>query len=298
MTLPTYQATKTLPPIPVSPTPIPSATKTVVKTQKPSPTLVPTSTSEPTPGPDAWRLQPVIPIISDSVVQIYQRGLQLGNNPRAFSKIGDCGTTPTWFLGDFDRGPEYYQLGEYHELASVIEEFKGSFDRTSLAARSGFNTSAIFSPLWSNLDYCQPDEAPLACEYRVHKPIIAFVMLGANDIWQPEAFEIQMRKLIEYSMQNGVIPILSTKADNQEKDHSINATIVRLALEYELPLVNFWRAVDPLPNHGLQSDYVHMTYGNNYFDDPNSMEQAWPVRNLTALQILDAVWKKVTQQIQ
>jgi hypothetical protein len=298
LTLPVHQATETFQPISVSPTPIPPASETATKTQKAPSPLAPTNTDEPTLGPDSWKLQPVVSTISDRVIQIYQRGLELGNNPRAFSKIGDCGTTPTWFLGDFDRGPEYYRLGDYQELAAVIDEFKGSFDRTSLAARSGFNTSALFTPLWSDLDYCEADEAPLACEYRIHKPILAFVMLGSNDVWQPDEFETQMRKLIEYSIQNGVIPILSTKADNQEKDHSINITIVRLALEYELPLVNFWRAVDPLSNHGLQSDLVHLTYGANFFDEPDSMEQAWPVRNLTALQILDAVWKKVTNQEQ
>lgn len=262
-----------------------------------SPTITKSSTpttNKPDLGPDAWKLQPVIPTISDRVVEVYQRGLDLGNNPQAFSKIGDCGSTPTWFLGDFDRGPEYYRLGEYQHLEAVIGEFQGSYDRTSLAARSGFNTSALFTPLWSDLDFCQPDETPLNCEYRVHRPVIAFIMLGANDVWHPEEFEPQMRKIIEFSIENGVIPILATKADNQEKDHSINSTITRLALEYELPLWNFWRAVDPLPGHGLQEDLVHLTWAGNFFDDPTALTQAWPMRNLTALQTLDVIWRKVT----
>jgi hypothetical protein len=95
-----------------------------------------------------------------------------------------------------------------------------------------------------------------------------------------------------------VIPILATKADNQEKDHSINSTITRLALEYELPLWNFWRAVDPLPGHGLQDDLVHLTWGGNFFDEPAALTQAWPIRNITALQTLDAIWRKVTDQAQ
>jgi hypothetical protein len=238
---------------------------------------------------------PVFPEVSDRVIEIFRQGLALGNNPHAFSKIGDCGSTPAWFLGDFDRGPNYYSLGEYTELEAVIGEYQGSFDRTSLAARSGFNASALFVPLWADRTYCQADETPLACEYRIHRPSIAFIMLGTNDVWRPDEFEPQMRNIIEFSIDNGVIPVLSTKADNQEGDGSINATIARLAWEYEVPLWNYWAAVQPLPNGGLQEDGAHLTFGRNLFDDPEAMQRAWPVRNLTALQVLDAVWRKITQ---
>lgn len=251
-------------------------------------------TARPTLGLNDWKKLPIIPPISERMSAIYRRGLEMGNNPHAFSKIGDCGSTPAWFLGDFDRGERYYRLGEYEELRQVIQEFQGSFDRVSLAARSGFNASALFVPLWSDRTYCQPGEAPLTCEYRLHRPVIAFIMLGTNDVWHPQEFEPQMRKIIEYSLDLGVIPILSTKADNQEGDGSINATIARLAFEYEVPLWNFWAAVYPLPGHGLQEDQVHLTWGRNLFDDPQAMSKAWPVRNLTALQVLDAVWRTVT----
>ncbi len=251
-------------------------------------------TATPTLGANDWKKLPIIPPISERMSAIYRRGLEMGNNPHAFSKIGDCGSTPAWFLGDFDRGERYYSLGKYQELSRVIQEFQGSFDRVSLAARSGFNASALFVPLWSDRSYCQPGEAPLTCEYRVHRPVIAFIMLGTNDVWHPQEFEPQMRKIIEYSLDLGVIPILSTKADNQEGDGSINATIARLAFEYEVPLWNFWAAVYPLPGHGLQEDQVHLTWGRNLFDDPQAMSKAWPMRNLTALQVLDAVWRAVT----
>jgi hypothetical protein len=220
----------------------------------------------------------------------------MGNNPHNFSKIGDCGSTPAWFLGDFDRGDQFYQLGEYQSLASVIQEYQGSFGRTSLAARSGFNASSLFVPLWADRSQCQADEAPLACEYRVHRPVIAFIMLGSNDVWHPEEFEPQMRKIIEYSIDNGVIPILTTKADDIEGGGSINVTLARLALEYDIPFWNFWRAVQDLPDQGLQEDKVHLTWGRNFFDDPEAMQKAWPIRNLTALQVLDAIWRVLSGQ--
>ena len=261
-----------------------------------SSTPKPSLTPRPTLGPEEWEQLPVVPEISDSILSIYQRGLELGNDLHAFSKIGDCGSTPSWFLGDFDRGSDFYDLGKYQELEEVIEGFRGSFDRTSLAARSGFNASSVFVPLWADRSQCESDETPLACEYRNHRPIIAFIMLGANDVWHPEEFEPQMRKIIEYSIENGVIPILSTKADNQEGDQSINATIAQLAWAYDIPLWNFWLAVQDLPDKGLQEDKVHLTWGRNFFDDPNAMSKAWPVRNLTALQVLNVIWRKVSGQ--
>lgn len=237
---------------------------------------------------------PVIPIVSETVRQIYLRGVALGNDPHAYSKVGDCESTPTWFLGDFDAGTKFYDLGEYTDLAAVIEQYKGSHARVSLAAKSGFNASSVFSALWAVRDSCEANETPLACEYRVHRPTLAFIMLGSNDVWHPDTFEPNMRKIIEYSIENGVVPILVTKADNQEGDHSINATLARLAWEYDIPLWNFWAAVKDLPDGGLQEDGVHLTWSKNFFNDPENLKRAWPVRNLTALQTLDFLWRALS----
>jgi hypothetical protein len=49
----------------------------------------------------------------------------------------------------------------------------------------------------------------------------------------------------------------------------VNAAIVRIADEFGVPLWNFWLAVQPLPNHGLQEDGFHLTFARNLFDDPS-----------------------------
>jgi hypothetical protein len=92
-------------------------------------------------------------------------------------------------------------------------------------------------------------------------------------------------------IERGVLPILASKPDNLEGDYSINRTIYKLSLEYELPFWNLWAATDPLPNHGLQEDGAHLTWAPNFFDDPRVMRSGWPWRNLTALQVLDFVWQ-------
>lgn len=238
---------------------------------------------------------PVIPeVLSQKVIDLYRKGQELGNNPGAFSVIGDCDSTPTWFLGDFDRGPGYYSLGEYKELRDVIEVFKGSFAHANYTVKRGFNTAAILSPFWADPKYCLPGESPLDCELRTNRPSFAFILLGTNDIYSMDGFEKNLRSIIDDLEAHGVVPILSTKADDLEGGNRINAIIIDLAEEYEIPLWNFWKAVQTLPDHGLQADGAHLTWANNWFDNPASMQKAWPWRNLTALQVLDFVWKGVT----
>jgi hypothetical protein len=69
-----------------------------------------------------------------------------------------------------------------------------------------------------------------------------------------EEYEKYMRQIIETVIAHGAVPILATKADNVEGDHSINFTTASLAYEYDIPLWNFWLAVQPLPNHGLDTE--------------------------------------------
>ncbi len=234
---------------------------------------------------------PILPEVSDRARQIFEHGATRGNDPHRFSKIGDSETFTSWFLAPFDQTPATYRLGDYDELEVVINHFSGSFARQSLAARQGFNAASVFAPLWADPASCEAGETPIACEFRVHQPSYVFVLLGTNDIYHLDEFEDQMRRILEFSMDQGVLPIIGTKADNLEGDHSINRTLYELALEYEIPLWNFWAAVQDLPLAGLDEDQAHLTFGYNHFDDPQAMLKAWPVRNLTALQTLDSVWR-------
>lgn len=261
-----------------------------------SPSMTPTETpiATATLGPDDWQHLPILPGVSETARRIYSHGLELGTNAAAFSKIGDCESTPAWFLGDFDENPPRYRLGDYQYLQDVIAAFGGSFERTSLAVGRGFNASSVLTALWADPNQCPPGDSPLACEIRLHRPSIAFVMLGTNDIYRQDGFEGQMRQILDYLIEQGVVPILSTKGDNLEGDGSLNATIARLALEYDIPLWNFWLALQPLPDHGLQEDGAHITWGYNHFDDPAALRRGWPIRNLTALQALDVVWRDLS----
>lgn len=244
--------------------------------------------------PSLWGELPVIPELGPRGREILADGLARGNNPHAFSKIGDCESQASWFLNDFDLSPDNYSLGKYKgELSPVIEYFNGSFKRVSLAARPGFSASSLMAPIWADKNKCQKNETPLACEIRINRPLVAFIMVGTNDATNPKTFEGHMRKAIEYTISQGVLPILGTKADNVEGDHFINQTMARLSVEYGIPLWNYWAAVQNLPGKGLQEDGVHLTYAQPFFDDSYAMSRAWPVRNLNALQVLKVVMDEI-----
>jgi hypothetical protein len=273
---------------------VPQATETYPEVPSPSATLAASPTPDNRMAAEEWQEWPVIPAeVSARTTAIYNQGQKLGNNPNAFSKIGDCESTPSWFLGAFDGKTEEYSLGQYSYLQKVIEAFHGSFGRTSLAAGKGFSSANTLTAIWADPKACEKGESPLACEVRVNRPSFALVMLGTNDVYHQDVFERNMRTILDFLIDKGVVPILATKADNLEGDEAINGTIARLAYEYDLPLWNFWRAVQPLPNHGLQEDESHLTWAGPFFDDAQRMKSAWPWRNLTALEALEAVWSGV-----
>ena len=271
----------------------------------PPATLTPTHGPTPTLSEDDWKSMPIIPDhISETTLAIYKMGQIMGNNPQAFSKVGDCNNTLPYFLEDFDN-PQVYKLGEYSDLQETIEYFSGSFSRDSLAVKQGMSSGSTMAVLWADWKECNSTETPLDCEYRIQNPSFAIISLGTNDVTDMEAmqyFEDKMRRLIDLTIGKGIVPILATKADNAEGDHYINAIIARLAYEYDIPLWNFWLAAQPLPGKGLQEEHPeHLTIPDDWsqlcnFENPENLQLAFPVRNLTALQALDAVRKGIEEK--
>ncbi|MBK8782653.1 MAG: SGNH/GDSL hydrolase family protein [Anaerolineales bacterium] len=257
------------------------------------------TTPRPTLAPDEWKSLPIVPTVSDAMKEVYKRGLEMGNDPNAFSKVGDCQTNTGFYLVDFDH-EDWYSLGEeYAYLQDTIDYYEGSYSRTSLAMRDGYNVAAILTALRADPKQCEKGENPIQCEFRLHNPSIAIISLETNFNDRPaDDYGKYMRQIIEYSLEQGVVPILATKGDNLEGDDSINAEIADIAMEYDIPLWNLWAALQPLPNQGHDTDLndgFHLSFSRNFFDQPKNMLSGWPWRNLTALQALDAVREGLNQ---
>jgi hypothetical protein len=259
---------------------------------------VPTSTAKPPLAKDAWKQLPVVPTdVSDRAREIYELGLELGNDPTHFSIIGDCQNVSSYFLSTFDKPGDFSLGSDYDYLQPTIDYYQGSYSRVSLAVKGGFNAAAVLSPLRSDPKECNPDESPLDCELRVWNPSIVIVSMETWWSEKPaEEYDKYMRRVLDRIIETGAVPIIATKADNLEGDHSINETIAQIAYEYDIPLWNFWAALQHLSDHGLTSDGFHLTFARNFFDDRVRMKSAWPWRNLTALQTLDVVRRGLTEE--
>jgi hypothetical protein len=278
--------------------PIASATPAPAQLEPtPTITVMPTLGPRPTLGQDDWKQVPVVPEdVSQRVRLIYQLGLMAGNDPHAFSKVGDCNATNPYFLTDFDT-PGSYNLGEYEDLQDTIDYFSGSYSRASLAAKEGLTAHAVLSVLWNTWKECDSYETPLTCEYRIHKPMYSIIAFGTNDAHGTVDFEKALRRVIDMTIGNGTIPILATKADNAEGYQSFNRLIVDMANEYELPVWNYWLAVQSIPGKGLldKQHREHLSVGpDGLFNfETDNLPYGWSIRNLTALEVLDTIRRDV-----
>ena len=253
-----------------------------------------------------WMTMPVIPEISDTAIEIYQRGLAMGNDPHSFSVLGECQSELAWeangvevqgYLSGFDDPANYILGPDYAYLQETIDQFMPSWTQERVAAHRGTNVAQVLSPLYSDAELCDVRETPLQCEFRRNNPSIVLISFETWFYDRPlETYETYMRQIIDTSIEEGVVPVLVTGADSHEDSRALNATLAKLAVEYDIPLWNFWASVQDLPNHGLEpgpdeNGFQHITYGVNHFDDPEAMQAAWPVRNLGGLQVLDAIWR-------
>ena len=243
---------------------------------------------------DDWQLRPVYPLaVSDAMKAVYQRGLASGNNPDAFSKVGDCQNVTPYFLAPFANASNY-SLGVWSPLQGTIDHFAGSFDRVSAAVDNGYNVASVLSPRWRNKQLCDSGETPLECEERLNNPSIAIINM--ETWWQERPaseYEGYLSQIVEFELEQGVVPIVGTKADDLEGDNGINQAIVRVADKYEIPLWNFWLAAQQATDGGVSEDGFHLTFARDFYDDPARLDSGWALRNLSALEAIDAVYREL-----
>jgi len=262
------------------------------------PTAAPSPTPEPTPtplGPQAINdiplsaIAPMDPETAANVLSIYARGQSLGRDPNAFSKLGDSTLLNPHFLGPFDTGD--YTLGDWAYLQPTIDRWRGSFERHGIAAHHGLHSWTVFDPMWADEKWCEAGEHLLACEFRLQNPSVVFVRLGSNDAGAPSGFRFNVKEVIEYAIDQGVIPIIGTKADRFEGSNENNDILRALAAEYHVPLWDFDLLAGTLPGRGLDTDNVHLIIDDlpHDFTDPAAFQRGHAMQDLSALIVLDQV---------
>ena len=269
------------------PAPSPEPTGEVSQSEnKAFPTTAPdaTPTEDTRPLPADWQSWPVIPTLSPAMIEVYQQGIALGNREDAFSKIGDCQIIPDAFIGLFDN-PNYVLPDRIAHLQETLDRFQGSFGREGYSLKGGFVFPTVFSPLRADLAVCNPGETPLECELRVHRPSFVYIAMEFRyEGRTAETHERYLRQTVEYALSRGIVPILSTKADNYEGDHSLNLTTAGIAYEYDLPLINYWASVQYMPDKGLDYDFDQLGF--------HTTHEARLVRSEQFLEVLDQLYRQ------
>lgn len=251
----------------------------------------------------------VVSNVTSHARQIFLRGQSMGNRANVFSRVGDSITASPYFLTPFGAGG--YDLGDYsNELTDVVGYFSratartgNSFTNASLAAGNGWGADRIIQPGWAYTDVCGSD-SPLVCEYKHVKPAVALIMIGTNDSGgiSPEQFAANLRQIVQISIDMGVVPVLSTIPPKQNDDWNAqradqwNQIIRSIAHEYDVPLMDYWFALQKAPNHGLGPDGIHPSVpsgGETGVFTSENLQFGYTIRNLTTLQMLNELWHNV-----
>lgn len=240
---------------------------------------------------------------------IQRRGRLFNNRNNVFSKVGDSITVSDNFLHPIGYG--VYDLDAYGYLYPVIEHFsqgnvrgRNSYNAVSLAAGVGWSAWSAFQVENADEDLCLEDEIPIICEYRLTQPSMALIMFGTNEVsfMSPTVFTGFISQIIDISEDMGVIPIVSTLPDRHAHEAGIavyNEQLRALAASRQIPLLDYAAALRNLPDRGIGRDGVHPSwppdqwYRGAALFTPEYLQYGYVVRNLTALQMLDRVWRSL-----
>ena len=269
----------------------------VPATAEPTLTALPTPTNTPVPVPvNGLSVEAFIQLpenVRDKMIEVFQLGQEIGRKPGTFSILGDSTAMNPHMLARF--GEDNLNLGQYDYLRPAIAHFTDSFGVYGVSSRNGLHSWSVFDPIWADKRWCFPNEAILECEFRLRNPSVLIIRLGSNDSGAPDGFRFNVRKAIEYSQENGVMPVIATKADRFEGPDNINNIILReLAEAYEVPLWDFDLIAETLPERGLDTDGVHMVeYLPNDYTQDAAFESGHAVQDLTGLMMLYRLWQDV-----
>src|SRR5260221_6076293 len=258
-------------------------------------------------GGSSFSVPRIISNMQPRAKEIYLKGKANGLRTNVFSKGGDSITVSPNFL--IPIGKAQYDLGTYADLLPALQFFSqqdvrgagNSFANPPLAAGPGWKAETLFYSAYS--DPCGA-EIILNCEYSRVKPAVSLIMVGTNDSdgTDPTFYTTTLKKILDTTINLGILPVLSTippkkldAASNGRVDQW-NLIIKGIAQQYQIPLWDYWYALQIAPNQGISSDGVHPSAPANNntgsFTTPN-LSYGYNIRNLTALMVLNAIWKQV-----
>ena len=209
--------------------------------------------------PEGSRHSPITPGVALRLQSITGSGL----DPKVFAKVGDSITDTTSFLACFDGGA--VDMGTHGALVPTRDHFMQGrigaatpFARVSEAAQGGWTVENVLAGSPSALDR----------ELTAASPRYAVMLLGTNDNRYGrtlDAFATDLWAAADQLLARGVVPILSTLPPMRsypEADARVplfNLVVRAIAQGRQVPLVDLYGALAPLPDQGITSDGLHPT---------------------------------------
>jgi hypothetical protein len=271
---------------------------------------------------------PVVPdlrgALGERVLRVLASPEGAANHRDVFIKVGDSITQSQYFLTLIGCGgmSAIENAGAYTSLQNTVAYFSArefpresatppctisnSFSRNGLAALYGTTSVAAFNIV---SECAPPNNRRLLCEVQQTRPAYAIVEYGTNDLREEgegplRAFRMRMQTIVSDLLQRGVVPVLSTIPPlivNTTNGPSMvasvrryNQVIAAIAIEHEVPLINFYRAcleVGPSQRYGMDADGIHprpLGAGASIFTE-EGLRAGYNVRNLITLQTLEAL---------
>ena len=239
--------------------------------------------------------------ITAEMAEVWRERIGLGSplQENVFMKVGASSTVSSRTLYCF--AGDGVNLSAYESLQPTLSFYlQGDaagttpFDRVTLAAKSGRTARWVMSG----------EPSPIASEYEAILPTSALIHYGTNDMGMgstyasamPDFYDAMM-DLMEWLIDRGVLPILtaiSHRGDRETANRWVptyNTLIRGMAQGQRVPYLNLYEAMDPLENHGLSSDGIHLNkgpYGTCDFSS-EALAYGYNMRNLIALQAFDRV---------
>ncbi len=279
---------------------LPSTSTSSSEPTTPSPPTTGSSSTAPVPeGPTLYPFSthhsPITDAVANRLYDILDRGPTLDD--AVFAKVGASSLASDRSLSCFAEDP--VELGTHGGLQVTLDHYRTGnadgttpFDRDSLAAVAGRTAAWVMDG----------DPSPLAQELDALAPRLALVHYGTNDMGMGATYASALpgfyeaySELADTLTEAGVIPLLATishRGDRESADHWVpmyNAVIRGIAQREQVPLIDWWLALDALPHKGLSADGIHVEPHPDGACrlDAEGLEHGYNVRNLLALEALE-----------
>jgi hypothetical protein len=257
---------------------------------------------------------PLDPATAAHVHALYRAGQAQGRRGDAFGLVGDSLTVDANFLRPFAPGAGHVVLPPEVQAALPLGRFSATSFTAPRAAKVGVRATWPLTPRGFN----RP--SPLEEMVDAESPAYAVVLYGANDaLWRTDSIELLVRgfdtaltAIVDALEARGIIPILTTvpkhgrergwpdcaatptSGGNERfavQAAVLSADVAELACRRHLPLVDLRWALEPLLDHGVGPDGVHLSVhpGGGGVLDASGLECGYNVRNLVTLRELGRV---------